>query len=339
MTKPMSYIILPNAISLTDHNHDNHIIEPDHPNYNLIRDKIKRGDWEDMDTFISIPKAIAKASKGIVEVINNVVYHNGLPVHSHLALRIVDLMKQGFDIEPWVNFMEKLYQNPDPFSITQLYTFLERAKLPLTPDGDFLAYKKVRANYFDIHSGQFDNSVGKTPSIDRKICDNNPDNHCSRGLHFCSKGYLSSFGGSVGSGYRVVLVKVNPRDVVSVPNDHHCEKARACIYKVVGELDEDYSFDDMETSEVLPTPGVKAEVNKVAKTTNQNTSAPNDLQLRVLNYKAATVRETARNLGLKNSDIVNNAGHWYVIEQEEGESIGSAIVRMTTAGYEFFKGQ
>jgi hypothetical protein len=35
---------------------------------------------------------------------------------------------------------------------------------------------------------------------------------------------------------RTVIVKIHPRDVVSIPNDYSKSKGRACRYEVIGEL-------------------------------------------------------------------------------------------------------
>ena len=70
--------------------------------------------------------------------------------------------------------------------------------------------------------------------MERYNVDDNKDNTCSTGLHFCSKDYLNSFGGE-----RTVIVKINPRDVVSIPSDYNATKGRACRYEVVGEIDQD----------------------------------------------------------------------------------------------------
>ena len=249
MTKnAIPYILLGNAISMTVDN-EQYVVSNTHPNFSLLKQAIKDKRWSAIPDLVDIPKAISKYSKGKVEVSDGLVAYNGLPVHNVLSNKMLDMMAEGFDIQPWVNFMDKLYTNPNPDSIVQLYSFLERAKLPLTPDGDFLAYKFVQENYTDCRTGTFDNSIGKVVEIDRKKVDSNPNNHCSSGLHFCSRGYLSG-----GWGNREVIVKVNPADVVSVPNDHNCEKARACRYLVVGEVGKEYTFDDMEDNSVLDNP-------------------------------------------------------------------------------------
>jgi hypothetical protein len=50
---------------------------------------------------------------------------------------------------------------------------------------------------------------------------------------------LNSFGGE-----RIVILKINPRDVVSIPTDYNNSKGRACRYEIIGELgvDPDAAF-------------------------------------------------------------------------------------------------
>jgi hypothetical protein len=127
--------------------------------------------------------------------------------------------------------MENLLENPSKRSVDELYGFLEKNNLPITPDGHFLAYKKVRNDYKDVYSGTMDNSPGQVVTMPRNKVDDDKDRTCSVGLHFCSEGYLNHFGGE-----RVVIVKVNPRDVVSIPSDYNNTKGRACQYEVIGEV-------------------------------------------------------------------------------------------------------
>jgi hypothetical protein len=127
----------------------------------------------------------------------------------------------------------------------ELWEFLASGKTPITMDGCFLAYKKVRApnsdgQYLDIYSGEIDNSPGSIPRM--KQDDVDPDRHreCSRGLHFCSRGYLSSYSGH--NGNRVVVVKVNPRHVFAIPTDYQFQKGRASEYYVVGEVNSNWAY-------------------------------------------------------------------------------------------------
>jgi hypothetical protein len=129
-------------------------------------------------------------------------------------------------------------ENPSKRAIDELANFLDVGGLPITTDGHFLAYKNVRSNYFDIHSGKFDNSVGKVCEMKRnQVCDDK-DLTCSSGLHFCSIAYLPHF--SDASGGHTMVVKINPKDVVSFPTDYNNTKGRTCRYEVVGEYTEDW---------------------------------------------------------------------------------------------------
>jgi hypothetical protein len=67
--------------------------------------------------------------------------------------------------------------------------------------------------------------------MDRNQVNDDARQTCSAGLHFCSEGYLRNFGGA-----RVMILKINPRDVVSIPTDYDNSKGRACRYEVVGEV-------------------------------------------------------------------------------------------------------
>lgn len=165
-----------------------------------------------------------------------VVTYKGLTLPAVLSERIVSMADEGFDIGPMKRFVENLSQNPSNRVFEQLYGFLEFGKVALTDDGCFLAYKKVRRNYRDIYSGSFDNSVGAKVSVPRVTVDDDPKKTCSRGLHVCSFDYLSEYGGSVQAGYRVMVCKVNPRDVVCIPDDYNHTKMRLCEYTVVGEV-------------------------------------------------------------------------------------------------------
>ena len=146
---------------------------------------------------------------------------------------MIAMLEEGFDIEPMVNFMENLMRNPSKRSVDELYGFLEKNNLPITPDGCFLAYKKVRNDFKDIHSGTMDNSPGTVVEMERNKVDDDKDRTCSTGLHFCGMSYLNHFGGSDS---RTVIVKIDPSDVVSIPSDYNGAKGRACRYTVIGEL-------------------------------------------------------------------------------------------------------
>ena len=208
-----------------------HTISKTHITYQRVVDAIKASDWDSVRTLIEPKQAIISYGNGNVTIDGDNFYWKGKDFHNSLSTRMITMLQEGFPIEPMALFMENLMLNPSYRSVQELYGFLEKNNLPITPDGHFLAYKKVRDNFMDCHSGTMDNSVGKVVEMERNLVDDDKDRTCSRGLHFCSEDYLNHFGGQ-----RIVIVKINPRDVVSIPSDYNDSKGRACRYEVVGEM-------------------------------------------------------------------------------------------------------
>lgn len=208
-----------------------HTVSKSHITYSKVVEAIKSNDWQKVQDLIEPKQVVLNYGQGNVSVQGDTLYWKGKPMHNALATRMIAMLQDEFPIEPLVNFMENLMSNPSKQAVTELYGFLEKNNLPITPDGHFLAYKRVRENYFDCHTGTMDNSVGMIVEMERNEVDDNRNNTCSAGLHFCSESYLKSFGGA-----RTVIVKINPRDVVSIPSDYNDAKGRACRYEVIGEV-------------------------------------------------------------------------------------------------------
>jgi hypothetical protein len=224
------YLITGNAVVVVINNKQ-YTLSKGNIGFDALVEAIKEGRWEDVPALASPVVAVRKFSNGFVDVIDGQVTYDGQPIHSVLSQKILDMFEQGFDINPLTNFMQNLYTNPSKRAVDELYGFLESGNMPITEDGYFLAYKKVREDYTDVHSGKFDNSVGKVVSMPRNQVDDNKDNTCSAGLHFCSFDYLKSFGGS-----RIMILKINPADVVSIPSDYNQQKGRTWRYTVIGEV-------------------------------------------------------------------------------------------------------
>jgi hypothetical protein len=230
--KKMSYpfIIQGNNIVVVIDNKA-HTISKTHITYQKVLDAIKAQDWEAVKDIIEPKKVVLNYGAGNVSIEGDTLYWRGQEFNTSLTERMIKMLQEGFPIEPMVNFMENLMQNPSKRAVTELYGFLEKNSLPITPDGCFLAYKKVRADYLDCHSGTMDNSVGQIVTMERNMVDDNKEQTCSTGLHFCSIDYLQHFGGE-----RTMIVKINPADVVSIPVDYNNAKGRTCCYEVIGEL-------------------------------------------------------------------------------------------------------
>ena len=184
-----------------------------------------------------------------VQVRGGQVLFRGKEVHNSLTERMLAQLSEGFDLVPMARFLSNLMENPSYRAVNDLYAFLEYGKMPITEDGCFLAYKAVRADYKDIHSGTFDNTPGRTEPIEmpRNMVNEDPDQICSSGLHVCSFEYLPNFSHANG---HVIVCKVNPRDVVAIPSDYHNTKMRVCRYWVVSEYEGYYGKQEDRLSQV-----------------------------------------------------------------------------------------
>lgn len=164
--------------------------------------------------------------------VEGVITFNGEHVGSTMQKRVTEARELGLPLEPFEKFLIKLDQNPSFNSRQQLLGFLDACDLPITANGDFIAYKAVREDFFDKHSGTVKYEIGSVVEMPRSAVDDNPANTCSHGLHVCSKAY-----GKFAA--RLLIVYVNPADVVSVPTEYNSSKMRVCKL-VVGEEVKDF---------------------------------------------------------------------------------------------------
>lgn len=202
-----------------------------HLNYDKLRDAIKAGDWAAVPALVAVRKTLSAYTYGRVSISDNDILFDGKPIHNALSSRMLNAFKEGFPIDHFSRFMENLDANPSYRARNELVGFLDACELPITDDGCFMAYKKIRADWKDCYSGTIDNRIGQKPTMARRDVNEDPNQTCSAGLHVCSYSYLSSY-----SGERIVAVKIDPADVVSCPVDYNNSKLRVCAYEVVEEL-------------------------------------------------------------------------------------------------------
>lgn len=242
MTKPMGVLITERTISLILNGKPFNITDS-HVNFELIRQNLLDKNYDNLQNLIDVVRTISSKIESIpntsLTIQNEEVLYKGYPIHNVLSKKLLEELRNGYDISGFAKFVDNLMQNPSSTAINELYLFIEKANLPLTDDGHFLAYKKVRDDYKDVHSGTFDNSIGSICEMPRNLVDDNRDRTCSNGFHFCSYSYLFHFGGE-----RVMILKINPKDVVSIPSDYNDTKGRTCRYEVIGEV-ENWKDDDI----------------------------------------------------------------------------------------------
>lgn len=221
------------------------IVPSAHINFEKIIAALQVGDAGELQALIDIKQVlgVSKLGGGSVGGINfdtvtGKLTYQGYPVAQMFLERALTLARSGMDapLQHFLKFLENLYQNPSSNVIGRLYQFLEKGNMPTTDDGHFLAYKKVRADFKDIYTGTIDNSLGVTCKMPRSVVNDDQEQTCSAGLHFCSYDYLSQFGSNSPQHYQIIVVKVNPRDVVSIPTDYNDSKGRCCEYTVTAVL-------------------------------------------------------------------------------------------------------
>ncbi len=204
------------------------------PNFNDVVALAKSGNFEAAADKINLRTAVAIATAGSkMELRGNALYFGTEVIRGVLGQRIIEMMRMGFNVKPLELFIENLLQNPSKRAVDELYGFLEASQLPITDDGHFLAYKSVRSDFTDHHSGKMNNSVGTIVSMERNKVDEDKDRTCSYGLHFAAHEYAESFGRSG----KMVILKINPRDVVAIPSDYKNQKGRCCAYEVIDAVD------------------------------------------------------------------------------------------------------
>lgn len=208
-------------------------------NFELIKDELNKKDidWEKVEKFANTKAFVADYCGKHFTIKNNIFYYKdseGTEIStSPIITRILESAYKNEDIQRYLNFFDKILANPSESSREELFIFLKHCNLPIIEDGDFLAYKVVNYDYRDCHSNTFDNSVGKFVQMERSKVDSKRKNTCSSGLHFCSKDYIQSF---FCSGNHLMVIKINPKDVVSIPEDYNNTKGRCCKYQVIGEI-------------------------------------------------------------------------------------------------------
>jgi len=238
-------------------NNKSHTITKSHLKYEALKEAIKTQNWELVQDLIEPKKMVLNYGQGLISFQGDKIFWKDREFSNSLAKRMTQMISEDFPIEPLAAFMENVMLNSSKRAVDELYRFLEHNNLPITPDGCFLAYKKVTEDFKDVYSRTVPNKPASlcTPeelnelpgkygnvtvfvendatvvTMDRNEVDDNFNNTCSAGLHFCSIEYLNSFGGD-----KIIIVKVNPRDVVSFPTDYNNSKGRCCRYDVVGEL-------------------------------------------------------------------------------------------------------
>ena len=235
------------------HDGEMYVADETHTNWEAILRGVLAND-ESVIPLFDVSQTIARRFERLSErvtVANGRVYFDGEETNNALTQQIMRFVDEGVeDFQPLVNFFEKVQNNPSTNSREQLYRWLADRDFAITLDGNFLAYKGVKKSdeegvFLSVHAGhaiadgvEYDdakipNRVGSIVEMPRTEVQDDPTVGCHTGLHAGTYEYASTF---VYDG-ALLLVEINPRDVVSVPRDSSDQKVRVCRYSVVDVLE------------------------------------------------------------------------------------------------------
>lgn len=234
----ISYLITDSNITLNYAN-QTHILTRTDTYADRVIEALRNKNFEAVPAMISAAKRIEKFSDGRFVVQDGEILIDGILTSPVVAKKIKQFADNQLQYQPLIEFQKKLNENPSQRSVEQLYTFLEKNNHPITEDGDFIAYKKIRQSYLDIHSNSMDNRPGTVVEMDRKDVNDDPNITCSFGLHVSNWDYAYNHFGSKED--LLIECSVNPKDVCSVPIDYNNSKMRVCKYKVLGIVDKENS--------------------------------------------------------------------------------------------------
>jgi len=217
-------------------------------NFEKAVDALRSQRWDKLIALMNKAEAINQYGNGRITVEDGCVYFEDEEIKGHIVDRILMFIRDGLDATPLMNFLDKIMDNPSRRCVQQLFSFLEHGNMPIDEDGDFYAYKAVTCDFKDKHTQKLDNSPGCIVKVQRNTVDDDPSNECSFGLHAGSLSYVKAF---ASWNDIITIVKINPKDVVSVPN-HDKSKLRCCQYKVIEEYNgplPETTYENMSSSE------------------------------------------------------------------------------------------
>lgn len=218
-----------------------------------------RGDYDGVYNMLTPEKKVSQVSNGAITVETT----GQVKIRSKTTLKEEDVdpivkdylpeyLQKGLSLDPLHKLALRINRVTNKFVKDQLVRFMRSGKLPILPDGRFLAYKGVERlqrplGRIDAHSKTFRNDVGCTPRMLRSQVVSDPHAQCVAGLHVGTWGYMGGYS-------TVMAVAVAPEDVVSVPYEYQSQKMRTCGYEVLLDsiTSEKQAIDFLEKNQELP---------------------------------------------------------------------------------------
>jgi hypothetical protein len=209
------------------------IVKRDQPQFVNLRRAIMEENWDEIAGHLTFSQSLKIWAKGkfAFDDDKKTFSYEGQELPTSLNARIIAMASTGQDPSSFFNFWEKLQRNPSFRSVEQVWPFLAQKGIPLTKDGNFRAYKSVKRDFTDHHTGTVDNEPGTVNEMPRNKISDDPNEACHYGFHVGALEYAKSFGSE---DRRIIICEVDPADVVCVPYDYSHQKMRVCKYTVIG---------------------------------------------------------------------------------------------------------
>lgn len=168
-----------------------------------------------------------------IEVKGGVIYHRGERVEQYLIDEFGKLEANEIPVEGFLKYVTRLYENVSNRVRTQLFNFMKRYGLTIDSEGNMIGYKAITKDWKDLWTRKLDYRIGNTVSMDRGKVNDDPDQGCAPGLHVGSEQYAYGYHNSRRED-RIVLVKVDPANVVCIPKCTSYQKLRTCEFTILG---------------------------------------------------------------------------------------------------------
>jgi hypothetical protein len=223
--------------------------------FDRVVEAVEAGNYDEIPSIVSPKDLLDKVHLTFDENTGQIFFEDYL-LKTNLTDRIYQYWENEVPYEPLLNLLRKIMSHKKERSYMQedLFDFLEYNDLPITEDGCFLAYKNTNSDGSPPY--QTDSNiryeVGKEV-VELAAKDNYDRGACNgAGLYFGNRKYWGSNwnGKEWGGNGRMFLVKIDPRDVVSIPNNYNDGKAKCWKLKVVKEFTHSVVEDIFGTSRV-----------------------------------------------------------------------------------------
>lgn len=144
-------------------------VSADHPKHRDIVEAIRNQDADALPGLISLERAVSDWVSGSnrLRIRNGQVYwldhiagqkiSAETPINYDFTEQLLNFMEMGLPCDYHVNFIERVMRNPFAWVIENIWKFMNADSenpVPILNDGRILLWKRVKADYYDLHTGK-----------------------------------------------------------------------------------------------------------------------------------------------------------------------------------------